>query len=59
MEEELMKMTDGEKLFKQMQKIREHLSRYYISPDGTVMLEWAGGWKAYDYVAERQEKFRI
>ena len=44
---------------KQLKKISEHSARYYISSNDIVMLDWAGGWQSYGYVAERQSKFRI
>lgn len=52
-------MLDSEILGKQLQKIQEHKSRYYISSDDIVMLNWNGEWVPYDYVAVRDVRFRL
>lgn len=50
-------MSDGKTLYKQMRKIQEMRTRYYVNAEGVTMLFWAGGWMPWDYVAARDKRY--
>lgn len=42
-----------------LKRIVEINSRYYVDANCEIQLYWNGGWKPYDYVAERDSRFIV